>query len=246
MRQFSIFLLCLLSAFASAEYDSYILHLRITTSTGLNRDLIQEGYIMSWKTPDPNQSLKTWKQELCLPCEGATKAVVYSYRVSYTPKLSSEPDMRFSTHYQLHDTFQIDTSQVIKVEVLDAAWESALSGIGSELTIEDTSWSNKPYVRHESIAIPMLMCDDCEDYLTQVYDIFIHEDSERIKWVMNRIRGMEEMYAKRIEDIEQWYGYLNEDSPEFISLLKHYGPALEEFLKLLENEKVVFIVDSGW
>lgn len=246
MRAISIFLLCLNSTLLHAEYDSYIIRLRIISRTDVYPQYEQEGYVYAIKTPDANQSLKRWKEELCVNCEASAKAVLYSYRTTYSPKSAAEPNMEFMTHYQLHDTFNIDTSQIISVELLDVAWESSLSGIGSELTIEDTLWSNKPFVRHESIEIPTLMCDDCDDFLYQLYDIFIHEESDRINWVLDRIRGMEEMYLKRVEDIENWYGYNNKSAPEYVSLLKYYGPAVEEFLKLLEDEKVVFVVDSGW
>ena len=246
VRLAKVFILCLSSIIASAEYDTYIFHLRITTSTQLARNHNHEGYLILGRENGNNLSLNEWKEELCLGCESTGSAVLYHHRVSYTPKPSSEPDMERGTYYQLHDSFLIDTSRILKVELLDVAWESALSGIGSSLQIEDTSWSNRPYLKHTMIEVPILMCDDCEDHLIKIYDIYIHEDSERINWALERLRGMEEMYLKRLSDIEYYYGYLNKDSPQFKSLLKYYGPALKEFLKLLENEKVVFVVDSGW
>lgn len=246
--RYIVALLFIITPFVSlqAEYDEYFIKVYMLTQENDNKLHEHVVYFHSYERPDTTADLQGWRELFEHYSEPDTIGIFYYNLFVYSPVFTGT-GQPMGRQYILSDSVIINPERLVEVRFLEIHHGSTLDGLYSKLTLDDMDWVSSPIVDTAFFTAALNVGNETYfDVIYPTFEILIHQRSERVDEILSYLATLKQAYKMRCDQIEMWYGYMNEDCEEFEALVNAYYPMVEQVINLLETEQVVVVYDSGW
>lgn len=246
MKTLYTFLFTFLGIALHAEYDEYYYEISMLIEEKPQHMYEYQVYFVHFKEMSPSATIDDWKELFTGSIGENEKVTFYSRFFEFNVRDSFHSPGEGEFYYGVADTMNVDISGLKSIELKSIHRSSLLYGIYNDLTRDDFDWLNMPYIKQQYFSVPHNMCNDCVDIIFPTFQLYIYEESESLNQHLAYLTAIVSTYEDRVIQIENDWGYLNENCPEYIELINVTFPFFAEAIRLLEREKVLIILDSGW